>query len=215
MDKQRRWKLAQALKSKSEASSKGVGDSIPPTSETAPTSPTLRPQNLPPTTTPQTLPSLTHPSHSPPPIAAIPLALAATTVEPAPIDKGKGVVVVPSEDEDESVEGQVFKRRRITRAAPQAATSTSSSNHGADSLREHPPSATSPPQKMALEGGTKTEPTSTLPPAPELPPPVQEMLRGYFHKLSPGSQAEGAKKEVMNFYLGAFLACANTWREQA
>ena len=43
MDKQRRWKLAQALKSKSEALSKGGGDSIPPTSETAPTSPTLHP----------------------------------------------------------------------------------------------------------------------------------------------------------------------------
>jgi len=145
MDKQRRWKLAQALKSKSEASSKAGGDSIPLTSETAPTSPTIRPQNPPPTATPEALPSPTHPSHSPPPIAAIPLALVATTTEPAPLDKGKGVVVVPSEDEDESAEGQVFKRRRTTRAAPQAVTSTSSSNHDVDSLREHPPSATSPP----------------------------------------------------------------------
>jgi len=41
------------------------------------------------------------------------------------------------------------------------------------------------------------------------------MLRGYFQKMSPGSQAEGAKKEGMNFYLGAFMACANTWRDQA
>ena len=38
---------------------------------------------------------------------------------------------------------------------------------------------------------------------------------GYFHKLSPGSQAEGVKKEGMNFYLGAFMACANTWRDRA
>jgi len=68
---------------------------------------------------------------------------------------------------------------------------------------------------MALEGGTETEPTSAPPPTPELSPPVQEMLRGYFHKLSLGSQAEGAKKEGMNFYLGAFMACANTWRDKA
>jgi len=215
MDKQRRWKLAQALKSKGEASSKGVGDSILPTSETAANSPTLPPQNPPTTTPPPALPSPNHPPSSPPPIAAIPLALAETTTEPAPLDKGKRVVVVPSEDEDESVEGQVFKRRRTTRVAPQAVTSTSSSNHDADSLREHPPSATSPPQPMALEGGTETEPTSAPPPALELPPPVQEMLRGYFHKLSPGSRAEGTKKEGMNFYLGAFMACANTWRDQA
>ena len=119
------------------------------------------------------------------------------------------MVVVPSEDEEESAEGQVFKRRTT-----QAVSSTSSSNHGADSLREHPPSATSPPQQMALEGGVESEPAEAAP-APELPPPVQEMLRGYFHKMSPGSQSEGAKKEGMNFYLGAFMACANTWRAQA
>ena len=142
MDKQRRWKLAQAMKS---ASSKGGGVSKPPTSENAPTSPTLRPQSPPPTTTPQTLPFLTQPPHSPPPIEAMLLALAASTAAPAPLDKGKGVVVVPSEDEEDFAEGQVFKRRRTTRAAPQVATSTSSSSHGAESLREHPPSATSPP----------------------------------------------------------------------
>jgi len=82
----------------------------------------------------------------------MPLALAETTVAPAPLDKGKGVVVVPSEDEEDSTEGQVFKRRRTTRAAPQVATSTTSSSHGAESLRENHPSATSPPQPTALEG---------------------------------------------------------------
>ena len=119
------------------------------------------------------------------------------------------MVVVPSEDEEESAEGQVFKRRTT-----QAVSSTSSSNHGADSLREHPPSATSPPQQMALEGGTETVPTSTPPPALELPRAVQEILRGYLQKIS-GGPAEGAKKEGMNFYLGAFATCANTWRGQA
>ncbi|XP_068474813.1 uncharacterized protein [Phaseolus vulgaris] len=215
MDKQRRLKLAQILKSKGEASSKGVGDSIPPTSETAPTSPNLRPQHPPTTTSPPALPSPNHPPSSPPPIAAMPLALAETTAVPALLDKGKMVVVVPSEDEDESAEGQVFKRRRTTRASPQAVTSTSSSNHGIDSLRENPPSATSPPQPMALEGGTETEPTSAPPPAPELPPPIQDTLRGYLKKMSPCDQAEGPKKEGMYYYMGAFIACANSWREQA
>jgi len=78
MDKQRRLKLAQILKSKGEASSKGVGDSIPSTSETAPTSPSPRPQHPP------------------------------TTASPPPLSK----------DEHESAEGQVFKRRRTTRATP-------------------------------------------------------------------------------------------------
>ena len=124
------------------------------------------------------------------------------------------MVVVPSEDKEDSAEGQVFKRRRTTQAAPQAVTSTSSSSHGAKSLREHPPSATSPPQPMALEGGVKSEPAQAAF-ASELPLPVQEMLRGYLEKLSPSSQTGGPKKEGMNYYLGAFMASANTWRDQA
>jgi len=87
----------------------------------------------------------------------VPLALTETPAKPAPIDKGKGVVVVPSEDEEDSAEGQVFKRRRTSRATPQVATSTTSSSHRVESLRENPPSATSPPQPMALEGGTETD----------------------------------------------------------
>ncbi|XP_068497496.1 classical arabinogalactan protein 9-like [Phaseolus vulgaris] len=212
MDKQRQLKLAQILKSKGEASSKGVGDPIPPTSETTPTSPNLRPQHPPTTASPPAIPSPNHPQNSPPPIAAIPLALAETPAEPAPLDKGKRVVVVPSEDEEDSAEGKVFKRRRTSRAALQVATSTTSSSHGAESLRENPPSATSPPQPMALEGGTETEPILAPPLAPKLPLPIQEILRGYLEKMSPSTQSEGPKKEGMNYYMGAFVACANTWR---
>jgi len=113
MDKQRRLRLAQILKSKSEASTKGVGDSIPPTSATAPTSPNSRPQHLPPTiASPPNPPSPNHPPSSPAPIAVVPLALAGASAEPAPLDKGKRVVVVPSDDEEDSAGGQVFKRRR-------------------------------------------------------------------------------------------------------
>jgi len=145
----------------------------------------------------------------------MPLALAETPVEPAPLAKGKGVVAVPSDDEGDSAEGQVFKRRRTSRAVPQVATSTTSFSHGAESLRENPPSATSPSQPMTLEGGLGTEPTSAPPPAPELPPPMQDSLRGYLEKMSPCGQAEGPKKEGMFYYMGAFMACASTWCEQA
>jgi len=141
---------------------------------------------------------------------AVPLALAETATTPTPLDKGKGVVVVPSEDEEDSADGQVFKRRRTTKVV----TSTSSSNHGAESLREHHLSATSPPQQLALEGGVESEPTPTPTSAPELPQPVQELLKGYLRRITPGGPLQNAKKESMAYHLGAFLACATTWRDQ-
>ena len=141
----------------------------------------------------------------------MPLALVETATTPVPLDKGKGVVVVPSEDDEDSADGQVFKRRRTTKVV----TCTSSSNHGAESLREHPPSATSPPQQLALEGGVESEPTPTPAPTPELPQPVQELLKGFLRRMTPGGPSEEARKESMTYYLGAFLACATTWRDQA
>jgi len=141
--------------------------------------------------------------------------LAEASTEPAPLDKGKRVVVVPSDDEEDSARGQVFKRRRTTGVAPQTATSAISSSSGAESLREHPPSATSPPQPMALEGGIEAEPTTVPPPAPKLPLPMQDSLRGYLGSMAPRGQAEGAQKESMFYYMGAFMVCANTWHEQA
>jgi len=134
-----------------------------------------------------------------------------TATAPAPLDKGKGVVVVPSEDDEDTEDGQVFKRRRTNKVV----TSHSSSSHGAESLREHPPSATSPPHQLALGGGAESESTPTPAPAPELPQPVQELLRRYLRRATPGGPSEKAKKESMAYYLGAFLACATSWRDQA
>jgi len=108
MDKQRRLRLAQILKSKGETSAKGVGDSLPPTSETTPTPLSLHLQNPPTTSRPPSVSSPNHPPHSPPPIAAMPLALVEVAAAPAPLDKGKRVVVVPSNDEEDSARGQVF-----------------------------------------------------------------------------------------------------------
>jgi len=130
-----------------------------------------------------------------------------TATTPAPLDKGKRVVVVPSDEDEDSADGKVFKSRRTTKVI----TSTPSSNHDVESLREHPPSATSPSYQLALEGGVESEPT----PALKLPQPVQELLRGYLRQATPGGPYEEAKKETMAYYLGAFLACANSWRDQA
>jgi len=115
----------------------------------------------------------------------MPLALVEAGASSAPFNKGKRVVEVVSDDED-SAEGQVFKRQR-TQHAPQTITSSS---HGAESLREDPPSATSPPQSMNLEGGVETEPAGVPPPAPELPLPMQDSLRGFLGRASLGGQSE-------------------------
>jgi len=98
-----------------------------------------------------------------------------TATTPAPLDKGKGVVVVPSEDDEDIEDGQVFKRRKTNKVV----SSHSSSNLDVEPLREHPPSATSSPHQLALGGGVESEPTPTPASAPELPQPVQELLRGY------------------------------------
>ena len=129
----------------------------------------------------------------------------------APLDKGKRVVEVVSDDED-SAEGQVFKRQR-TQHAPQMVASATSSSHGAESLREDPSSATSPPQSVHQERGFENEPVGVLPPAPELPLPMQESLRGFLSMRSPGSQTEKAKRESMYYYMGLFMSCAYTWHK--
>jgi len=139
MDKNKRLRLVKALIAKGKAASKGAGDSTHPASEPSPpTSPTSLNQNLSHATPHQNLPSpnATHPPTSPPPIVAVPLTMVETATTLAPLDKGKGVVMVPSDDDEDSADGQVFKRRRTTKVV----TSNSSSIHGAESLREHPPS---------------------------------------------------------------------------
>ena len=191
------------MTAKGKVASKGAGDSTHPASESAPpTSPTSLSKNHSNTAPHQNLPSpnATHPPTFPPPIAVMPLTMVETATTPTPLDKGKGVVMVPSDDDEDSADGQVFKRRRTTKVV----TSTSSSNHGAESLREHPPSATIPPQQLALEGGVESEPTPTPALAPELPQPVQELLRGYLRRATPRGPSEEARKESMAYYLWGF-----------
>jgi len=104
MDRQRRLRLAQVLKSKEETLA-----SPPSTSSAPPSSPNPQPQPATTPTTP-TNPASPLPS-SPPPIAAVPLALVEAGASSTPLDKGKKVVEIVSDDED-SAEGQVFKRWR-------------------------------------------------------------------------------------------------------
>jgi len=140
----------------------------------------------------------------------MPLALAEAAAPSAPLDKGKRVVVVTDDDED-SAEGQVFKRQRTIQHAPQQVTSATSSPHAVESLREDPPSATSLPQPANPEVETET---TTIPlPALELPIPMQDSLRGLLARESPGNQAEGAQRESLYYYMGAFMSCAYAWHK--
>jgi len=68
---------------------------------------------------------------------------------------------------------------------------------------------------LVLEGGIEAEPTTVPPPAPELPLPMQDSLRGFLGRMSPRGQAEGPQKESIYYYIGAFMSCAHTWHAQA
>ena len=141
---------------------------------------------------------------------AIPLATVRTSPPPAPLEKDKGVVIVPSDDEGDSAEGPVFKRRRTTTVA----ASHSSSHKRAESLRDHPPSASTPPNYLALEEGAETTPKPTPTPAPELPRAVQHVLRGYQQEI-PGSSVDEALMEGIALSLGGFFARANSLLHQS
>jgi len=149
---------------------------------------------------PQTAPAL----DSPTPIAAIPLATLRASPSPAPLEKNKGVVLIPSNEDEDSVEGPVFKRRRTTAVA----TSHSSSDKRLASLRDNPPSASSPPRILALEEGAETVPEPSPAPAPELPRVIQHILRG-IQQEALGNLDDGALPENMALGLGGLLARAS------
>jgi len=80
------------------------------------------------------------------PIIAIPLATARASPTPAPLEKGKGVVKVISNDDEETMVGPAFKRRR----AAVAATSHSTTASRPASFRDYPPRASSTQGPLAL-----------------------------------------------------------------
>jgi len=101
------------------------------------------------------------------PIAAIPLATAQASPMLTPLGKGKCVVAIDSDDDEDTGEGVVFKRRKVVVAV----TSHSSTEVPPSSYREQPPSASSPHKPLTIEGGGESAPEGAhVPPAPELPP---------------------------------------------
>jgi len=137
----------------------------------------------------------------------------ASSPAPAPLDKGKRVLEVLSDDED-SGGGVVFKRRAarvpiLPAAFPQ----------GGESFRDNPPSATSPQPTIVqeekddgAESATSPSPAEVsavptpVPAAQELiaiPPPIMHLMRGFNGGLMP----EGSdRREGMPYHLGAFLS---------
>jgi len=223
MASSRRLALAKFLKKAK--STKGGGDSValdvPPTTPPAPVT------SLP---TPPSSPQTCQTPASPPPIAAVPLA-AASTHAPARPDKGKRVLEINSDSEDSGC-ALVFKKRRPARVP----TLPTASPGGGDSLRDDPPSATSPSPQVVQEeqdeGAESVPPPLPLPEAaaasgsaplvPALAPSPREILiprpvyrqlaQGFTKGMSPENPNRGGS---MPYYMGAFLAVALDWRSQA
>jgi len=98
------------------------------------------------------------------PIVAVPLATVRASPTPDPLEKDKGVVEI--ESNKYSAEGPVFKRRRVVVAA----TSHSTTVGRLASFRDHPPSASSPHDLLALEGGGENAPgNEKTQPSPSCP----------------------------------------------
>jgi len=93
------------------------------------------------------------------PIVAIPLAIVRASPTSAPLEKGKRVVEITSDDED-TMEGPCFKRRK----AAVVVTSHSSFARCPASFRDHPPSASSPQGLPALWAVVKASLNLFLPP---------------------------------------------------
>jgi len=131
-------------------------------------------------------------------IATVPLVVAQASPTPPPREEDKGVVEIES-DED-SAEGPVFKRRKATMAV----TSHSSTTSHPASLRDQPPSASSPPDLLEVGG----ESTLATPSAPELPAVLQHSLKGFQKGVTEDSD-EASTRERLGLNFGALLALSN------
>ena len=178
MGASKRMMLAKAIKdaraAKAGASSAPAADPNPPsTLPPPPPTPTEAPLGSSSPSPPPRPEALQTPG-SPPPLAAIPLAVASSPA-PTPLDKGKRVLEILSDDEDSDGVAP-FKRRKSARVPLLPAASPP----GEDSFRDNPPSATSLPpttvQEDMGEGAESTPPRHRqrslrlLPPS--LPPPI-------------------------------------------
>ena len=224
MTEEKQARLA-GLFSRGEAATSKADPSSRPASSTFPTTPLASlvqatptpasPQPTPNTSSPHPAadplqPQIAPVPTSPTPIAAIPLATLRASPSPAPLEKNKGVVLIPSDEDEDFVDGPAFKRRRTNTVA----TSHSSSNRRLASLRDNPPSASSPSCPLALEEGAETVPDPSPAPAPELPWVIQHVLRG-IQQEALGNLDNGALPENMALSLGGLLARASFSSHQA
>jgi len=131
------------------------------------------------------------------PIVAIPLAVAQASPAPPPLEEDKGVVEI--ESDKDSVELPVFKRRRLVMAT----TSHFSIASRPASLRGQPPSASSPPGLLFLEGGDES--ALATPSAPELPSVLQHALKGFQTGVM-GDSDEARTRERLGLNFGTLLA---------
>ena len=213
-------RTGQVLEGSLDASPAKVGASPTPTTESNPLPPSpphhtaetpRSPYSLQTPNSPLMLqaPSTLQTSNSHLPIAAVPLAVAGTPPT-TPLDKGKRVLTISSEDEDSDV-GPTYKRRRTNRIFYSRSPSPP---HGG-SLMNNPPSATSPsPQTVQEEGVVESVPLPTPTPTPapaaptptpelmEIPPPIRQLMRGFNERLSPGEPSGVRRSEGMPYYLG-------------
>ena len=175
LNTEKRARLAEVLSTRDDATAKAGTSahpafpasqtaSLPPSTQTTPTP--ASPQATPTPTSPQATPAPT----SPAPIATVPLATIRASPPLGPLEKNKWVVLITSDDDEDTMEGPAFKRRKTTMVA----TSHSSSVRCPASLRGDPPSASSPPNLLALEGGAESVPEPA--PSPELPLVHQQVL---------------------------------------
>jgi len=86
---------------------------------------------------PNIAPATPFPTPSSTPLDVVPLAAVGASPTPAPFEKGKRMVEIVSDDDADTTNGFVFKRRRVAVAV----TSHSSSTRRPASLRDHPPNA--------------------------------------------------------------------------
>jgi len=96
-------------------------------------------------------------------IDVIPLATAQASPMLTPLKKNKGVEAIDSDEDEDTREGIVFKKRRVAAAA----TSQSSTE-------------ASPHEPLAIESSGESAPEGVhVPPAPELPSALQHTLKRF------------------------------------
>ncbi|XP_068466342.1 uclacyanin-3-like [Phaseolus vulgaris] len=142
MGASKRMMLAKAMKearaAKAGASFTPAADPVPPPTLSPPPPVTAEAPSNPSPSSPPGPEALPTPN-SPPPIAAVPLA-AASSPAPTPLDKGKRVLEILSDDED-SKGVAPFRRRKSARVP----LSVEASPQGGNPFMDNPPSATSLP----------------------------------------------------------------------